>query len=91
MVYKKKNHYNEWEFVYDPLSEQMMAQGGNGGMIGQPAGSNGLSPGGTPGFGNSNGGFGNSNGGFGNTGGSGSTGGSNPGGSSPAPQSPPQQ
>jgi len=22
LVYKKKNHYNEWEFVYDPISEQ---------------------------------------------------------------------
>ena len=37
MVYKKKNHYNEWEFVYDPLAEQMMLQGGNAGSIGQPA------------------------------------------------------
>jgi hypothetical protein len=37
MVYKKKNHYNEWEFVYDPLAEQMMMQGGNTGSIGQPA------------------------------------------------------
>ncbi|MGA3009694.1 MAG: type II secretion system protein [Terracidiphilus sp.] len=37
MVYKKKNHYNEWEFVYDPLAEQMMLQGGNAGGIGQPA------------------------------------------------------
>lgn len=37
MVYKKKNHYNEWEFVYDPLAEQMMMQGGNAGGIGQPA------------------------------------------------------
>ena len=36
MVYKKKNHYNEWEFVYDPIAEQMM-QGGNTGTIGQPA------------------------------------------------------
>ena len=36
LVYKKKNHYNEWEFVYDPLAEQMM-QGGNLGTIGQPA------------------------------------------------------
>jgi type II secretory pathway pseudopilin PulG len=25
MVYKKKNHYNEWEFVYDPIAEQMLA------------------------------------------------------------------
>jgi type II secretory pathway pseudopilin PulG len=37
LVYKKKNHYNEWEFFYDPLADQMM-QGGNTGMIGQPAG-----------------------------------------------------
>ena len=31
LVYKKKNHYNEWEFVYDPIAEQMMMQGGNAG------------------------------------------------------------
>jgi len=38
LVYKKKNHYNEWEFFYDPLAEQMMMQGGgNLGTIGQPA------------------------------------------------------
>lgn len=37
LVLHKKNHYNEWEFVYDPLAEQMMMQGGNTGMIGQPA------------------------------------------------------
>jgi len=35
----KKNHYNEWEFAYDPLSEQMMMQGGNTGLGGNPAGS----------------------------------------------------
>jgi hypothetical protein len=28
LVYKKKNHYNEWEFVYDPIAEQMMQMGG---------------------------------------------------------------
>ena len=28
MVYKKKDHYNEWEFVYDPIAEQMI-QGSN--------------------------------------------------------------
>jgi len=38
LVYKKKNHYNEWEFVYDPLSE-MRTQSGNTGNIGQPASS----------------------------------------------------
>lgn len=37
-VYKKKNHYNEWEFLYSPLQDQMMAGGGNTGAIGQPAG-----------------------------------------------------
>jgi hypothetical protein len=38
LVYKKKNHYNEWEFVYDPIADQMMMQGGNTGAIGTPAG-----------------------------------------------------
>jgi hypothetical protein len=37
LVYKKKNHYNEWEFFYDPLAEQMMLQGGNTGLSGQGA------------------------------------------------------
>jgi type II secretory pathway pseudopilin PulG len=27
LVYKKKNHYNEWEFVYDPLADRMMVGG----------------------------------------------------------------
>jgi type II secretory pathway pseudopilin PulG len=46
LVYKKKNHYNEWEFLYDPLAEQMMMMGGsNLGTVGTPAGSmNGSSP-----------------------------------------------
>lgn len=39
LVYKKKNHYNDWEFFYDPLADQMMMQGGNTGTVGQPAGS----------------------------------------------------
>jgi hypothetical protein len=38
-VYKKKNHYNEWEFLYSPLSDQTVASGGNTGTIGQPASS----------------------------------------------------
>jgi type II secretory pathway pseudopilin PulG len=37
LVYKKKDHYNEWEFLYSPLADQMM-QGGNAGTIGQPVG-----------------------------------------------------
>jgi type II secretory pathway pseudopilin PulG len=38
-VYKKKNHYNEWEFLYSPLMDQQQMAGGNTGAIGQPAGS----------------------------------------------------
>jgi type II secretory pathway pseudopilin PulG len=63
LVYKKKNHYNEWEFLYSPLSEQGMmpvnqnsiqpSQPGVGapGTIFSPgggAGSGGLSPSPTP-------------------------------------------
>jgi hypothetical protein len=31
MAYKKKDHCNEWEFVYDPLAEQqqLMNSGGS--------------------------------------------------------------
>jgi type II secretory pathway pseudopilin PulG len=36
LVYKKKNHYNEWEFVYDPMSEQMMQGAFGGGLNSQP-------------------------------------------------------
>jgi type II secretory pathway pseudopilin PulG len=36
-VYKKKNHYNEWEFTYDPAQERMMLGGGGGNNgLGQP-------------------------------------------------------
>lgn len=38
LVYKKKNHYNEWEFLYSPLMDQQQMGGGNTGTIGQPAG-----------------------------------------------------
>lgn len=37
LVYKKKNHYNEWEFLYSQLMDQQMIGGGNAGAIGQPA------------------------------------------------------
>jgi hypothetical protein len=30
VVFKKKNHYNEWEFTYDPIMEQLNAMGGLG-------------------------------------------------------------
>jgi type II secretory pathway pseudopilin PulG len=39
LIYKKKNHYNEWEFTYDPIMEQQSMAGGNTGAIGQPASS----------------------------------------------------
>jgi len=62
LVYKKKTHYNEWEFFYDPRVEQMM-QGGNlgtglpssttggttGSGIGGSTGTTGSSTGGTTG------------------------------------------
>ena len=36
LVYKKKNHYNEWEFTYDPLSDLKTIGGGSTGLGGQP-------------------------------------------------------
>jgi len=45
LVYKKKNHYNEWEFVYDPLADRMIVGGGNTGTIGTPVGAQPGSPG----------------------------------------------
>jgi type II secretory pathway pseudopilin PulG len=36
LIYKKKNHYNEWEFVYDPRAEQMQGGGGYTGQQGAP-------------------------------------------------------
>jgi type II secretory pathway pseudopilin PulG len=39
LVYKKKNHYNEWEFLYSPQSDMQTMGGGNTGTIGQPASS----------------------------------------------------
>jgi type II secretory pathway pseudopilin PulG len=57
LIFKKKNHYNEWEFDYDPAMEMMMQQGGNTGMIGTSAA--GMSnPIGSSGFGSTNNVFG---------------------------------
>jgi len=36
LVYKKKDHYNEWEFTYDPISEMQSVMGGNPAGVGQP-------------------------------------------------------
>jgi len=57
LVWHKKNHYNEWEFFYDPQADLTML-GGNTGTIGQPAGSTPTGSG--PSTGNSS--FGNSSG-----------------------------
>lgn len=62
LVYKKKTHYNEWEFVYDPIMDQTTMGAGGGGLNGQPVGNSPI--GGTPGFGNTTGG--NPNSPFGN-------------------------
>ena len=50
-VFKKKNHYIEWEYTYDPLSDQQMMTGGNTGAIGQPASGTNSPFGGTSGVG----------------------------------------
>lgn len=36
LIYKKKNHYNEWEFTYDPAQDQQTL-GSSSGAIGNPA------------------------------------------------------
>ena len=51
LVYKKKDHYNEWEFTYDPISDQKVMTGGNVGSSGLPT-SNTSTPGGSSPFGN---------------------------------------
>ncbi len=52
LIWKKKDHYNEWEFTYDPIMDMRTVSGGNTGTIGQPAssmtspvGSSGTTPG----------------------------------------------
>jgi type II secretory pathway pseudopilin PulG len=72
LIYKTKDHYNEWEFVYDPISEQMMMNGGSTGLGGNNSlgGNNGI--GGNTGNGGNNGTGGN-NGIGGNSGGNSTT------------------
>jgi type II secretory pathway pseudopilin PulG len=45
LTYKKKNHYNQWEFLYSPQQDQLMQGGGNLGTIGQPVGGQGTGTG----------------------------------------------
>jgi type II secretory pathway pseudopilin PulG len=80
LLLHKKNHYNEWEFVYDPLAEQRMLQGGAG-LAGQPAGGTGIGGGTGSGGGIGGGGIGGSSG----------IGGGNPGGGTVVPPPPPPQ
>jgi type II secretory pathway pseudopilin PulG len=83
LVYKKKNHYNEWEFLYDPVADQLMMMGGNTGAIGTPiGGANGTSP-----IGNGST-FGGGSG-IGSGSGFGTSGGNNFGGGTPPPPSTP--
>ena len=105
LIYKKKDHYNQWEFTYSPLQD-MMQQMGAGGMMGTPNtglnNSSGTGFGGNSGFGGSTGGstFGGSSFGGGSGGssfggssfGGGNSGGSGFGSTSPTqPTQPPQQ
>ncbi|MGD0735862.1 MAG: type II secretion system protein [Terracidiphilus sp.] len=89
LVLHKKNHYNQWEFCYDPLQEQTMMQGGGTGLGGNGAGGPGVGGNGTGGSGI--GGTGTGNNGFNGSGSgsSGSTGGTGTG-STPPPTTPQQ-
>jgi type II secretory pathway pseudopilin PulG len=82
LEWKKKKHFNEWEFWYDPNADRMMVSN-NAGAIGQPAG-------GAPGSNGTSGSFGSGGSTFGNGGsfGSGGTGVSSP---TPTPTPTPTQ
>jgi type II secretory pathway pseudopilin PulG len=86
-IYRKKQHYNEWEFVYDPLTDTR-TQSGNTGTIGQPAGSTSTPVGGS----NNNGiGFGPGSSGSGSSSAPPSgNGNAPPSGAGPTPPSPPE-
>jgi len=73
--YKKQKHYNEWEFVYDPMEDLLSSVSLFGGGTSNVNGTSGTSPGTTT-PGTSGTGFGSSSGsGFGSSGGGGSSGG----------------
>ena len=82
LLYKRKQHYNEWEFVYDPLTD-VKTQAGGASNIGQPANSTSTPIGGSSSSSNSS----NTSGSSGSSG-SGSNSNSNSGSS---PNNPPQQ
>ena len=39
LIWKKKDHYNEWEFTYDPIMDMKTVSSGGAGLNGQPASS----------------------------------------------------
>jgi len=84
LVYKKKNHYNEWEFLYSPLTDQQQMTTGTG-LNGVPGAGGPPGTPGTPGAGNGSGAG--SGSGSGTSGGPGSVG---TGGSAGTTQTPPQ-
>ena len=89
MIYHKQDHYNMWEFVYNPLTD---IQKIGGGLIGQPAGGN-NSNSDSPFGGSGSGSFNNDSGGsiFGGSGFGSGTGSSGSGGTNPTPSPTPQQ
>lgn len=48
LVFKKKNHYNEWEFLYDPVMERQMIPGGSGVQSGSATTANSMTNSATP-------------------------------------------
>jgi type II secretory pathway pseudopilin PulG len=65
-IYKLQKHYNEWEFIYDPLEDMLSSVslvGGGGGNVNGTGNRTGTGTG--NGFGNSGSGFGNSGNSFG--------------------------
>ena len=72
LVYKKKTHYNEWEFLYSPLIDQQQMAAGTG-LNGQPASGPGAGSGSGSGVDGSNSGSGSNSGGAAGTGGSAGT------------------
>jgi len=87
LIYKKKQHYNEWEFTYDPLSDMKTIAGGNTGLNGQPGSNSGQNGTGGSGLGGGTGiGGGTGTGGAGTGGGNGQgSGGGTGSGSNPMP------
>jgi type II secretory pathway pseudopilin PulG len=49
LIWKKKDHYNEWEFTYDPIMDMKTVSSGGAGLNGQPASSISSPVGSTPG------------------------------------------